>query len=136
MARSCRSLCVMASEREATRSESNVTDLRVARALKAMRDEPARAWDVRRLAKLAGASRACFARLFQRSMGKSPKRWLREHRLELAAVRLLATDETLAKVAAHVGYVSEFSLSRAFKRHYGIAPGEYRAGSLTVRCAA
>ena len=125
----------MASERE-TRGEAKVVDLRVARAIKAMREAPADSWNVKRLAKLAGASRASFARLFLRATGKSPKRWLREHRLEVAATRLLSTKETLAVLAAHVGYVSEFALSRAFKRHHGVAPTQYRNASLTIRCAA
>ena len=111
-------------------------DLRVARALKAMREAPAAAWSVSRLAKLSGASRASFSRLFQRATGKSPKRWLREHRLELAAARLVSTNETLAELATHVGYVSEFALSRAFKRYHGVAPARYREGALTLRCAA
>jgi transcriptional regulator GlxA family with amidase domain len=113
-----------------------VVDLRVARALKAMREQPAQPWCVKRLAKLAGASRASFARLFQRATGKSPKRWLRGHRLELVAARLVSSDQTLAEIAAQVGYVSEFALSRAFKRHFGVAPAHYRQTRLVTRCAA
>jgi transcriptional regulator GlxA family with amidase domain len=126
----------MSSERDARRNEPPAGDLRVARALKAMREAPSQSWNVQRLAKLAGASRATFARLFLGATGKSPKRWLREHRLELAARRLASTDDTLAEVAAHVGYVSEFALSRAFKRHHGIAPALYRDQSTTIRAAA
>lgn len=113
-----------------------VTDLRVARAMRAVRAEPARAWRVRELAKLAGASRASFARLFQRATGTSPKRWLTAQRLEQAAVLLRRGDETLAEIAAQVGYVSEFAFSRAFKRHHGIAPARYRQAASPVRCAA
>lgn len=113
-----------------------MSDLRVARALKAMRDAPDEPWTVQRLARLAGASRAAFARLFQAATGQSPKRWLREHRLELAAARLAGTRETLAEIAKRVGYVSEFSFSRAFKRRHGVAPAHYRSRLLTIRCAA
>jgi len=124
------------SKREAIEAKAKVVDLRVAQALRAMRQEPSLAWDVRRLAKLAGASRASFARLFQAETGMSPKRWLRAHRLQLAAERLRMTSATLAVIARHVGYVSEFSLSRAFKRYFGMAPAQYRSGRLTPRCAA
>jgi AraC-like DNA-binding protein len=117
---------------------STVVDLRIARVLRAVQTQPARRWSVPELAKLAGASRAAFARLFRAATGSSPKRWLTARRLELAARRLAETDETLAQIAAHVGYLSEFALSRAFKRHYGVAPARYRKAPLgsPIRCAA
>jgi AraC-like DNA-binding protein len=114
----------------------NVVDLRVRRALRALRAEPARDWSVRELAKLAGASRATFARLCVAATGKPPLRFLTELRLELAARLLLDTGATLAEVAAHVGYGNEFSLSRAFKRQYRVSPANYRRSSLELRCAA
>lgn len=117
--------------------KQNVVDLRVARVLKAVRDEPARRFTVRELAKLAGASRASFARLFRSATGESPQRWLRARRLEQTAALLVGSDEPLSRIATRVGYVSEFALSRAFKRHYGVAPARYRQqSSLTLRCAA
>ena len=36
------------------------------------------------------------------------------------------TEETVGAIAAAVGYRSEYSFSRAFTRHRGIAPGRYR----------
>jgi transcriptional regulator GlxA family with amidase domain len=115
---------------------SNVVDLRVARALAALRREPARPFRVRELAKLAGASRSNFARLFQAATGRSPIRYLAERRLELAARLLRTTSEPLARIARETGYASEFSLSRAFKRHFGVAPARYRASFGQIRCAA
>lgn len=111
-------------------------DLRVARVLRALRAEPARAWRVRELAKLAGASRASFARLFWAATGTSPKRWLTAYRLEQAARLLQQTDVTLAALAAHVGYGTEFALSRAFKRRFGVSPARYREQLSPTRCAA
>lgn len=117
--------------------KQNVVDLRVARVLKAVKAEPARRFTVKDLAKLAGASRACFVRLFRAATGESPQRWLRARRLEQAAQLLLRGDERLATIAARVGYASEFALSRAFKRKYGVAPALFRQqSSLTLRCAA
>lgn len=117
---------------------SSVVDVRIARVLRAMQGNLARPWTVSELAKLAGASRAAFARLFRTSTGSSPKRWLQRRRLELAAARLAQTDETLARIACHVGYASEFALSRAFKRHFGVAPAHYRRLQVgaSIRCAA
>lgn len=116
---------------------SNVVDLRVLRALKAVQAEPARRFQVAELAKLAGASRAAFARLFFAATGTSPQRFLRARRLQRAAQLLQTTDETLSHIAAQVGYESEFSLSRAFKQRFGVSPARYREqASFTIRAAA
>lgn len=118
-------------------ASSSCVDLRLARVLLALRAEPARAWRVAELAKLAGASRASLVRLFHAQTGTSPKRWLTAYRLEHAASLLQETDHTLAEVAKRVGYVTEFALSRAFKRRFGVAPALYRQqSSLPVRAAA
>lgn len=117
--------------------KQQVVDLRVARAIAAVKADPARRFTVRELAKLAGASRASFARLFRAQVGTSPQRFLRARRLEQAAALLVGTDERLSRIAQRVGYVSEFALSRAFKRHYGVAPARYRQqSSFQIRCAA
>ena len=115
-------------------------DLRVERALAAMRAEPTRRFSMLELAKLAGASRSNFVRLFTRSMGATPSAWLATHRLELARQLLTQTDQRLAEIASHTGYASEFGLSRAFKRRFGVAPSVFRRatrqGSTAIRCAA
>jgi AraC-like DNA-binding protein len=43
---------------------------------------------------------------------------------------LLSSDRTIAYIASEVGYDSEFSFSRAFKRHLGAAPSTYRAAAV------
>ena len=110
---------------------SRVVDRRVARALTLLQAEPAKRWTVERLARAVGLSRAAFARRFAAVSGCSPLRYLTELRLALAAHRLEHTDDSLAEVAQHVGYTSEFSFSRAFKRQHGVAPGLFRR----LRCA-
>jgi AraC-like DNA-binding protein len=126
----------MAAERPRPSHDNIVTDLRIARVLRAVRAEPARHWRVTDLAKLAGASRAAFARLFRAATGTSPKRWLTARRLEQVASLLASSGATLGEIANHVGYTSEFALSRAFKRQYGLAPASYRKMSSPIRCAA
>ncbi len=101
-------------------------DARVARALDAVNEWPAAPWTVAKLAKVAGLSRAAFARRFKADVGSSPLRHVTMTRLYRAAGLLLASDAALAVVAAEVGYATEFSLSRAFRRHVGQPPGLYR----------
>jgi AraC-like DNA-binding protein len=103
-----------------------VTDRRVARAMEAMRAEPAKRWTVEMLAQVAGLSRAAFARQFRLHTGSTPRQYLARRRMELAAELVVNSDAGLAEVAAEVGYDSEFAFSRAFKRHHGVAPGVFR----------
>ena len=83
-------------------------------------------WTVARLAKIAGMSRAAFARRFAQEVGAPPLRHVAEVRMRRAAALLAGTDAALAAVAVDVGYANEFALSRAFRRWLGEPPGVYR----------
>lgn len=98
----------------------------LAQALAALHAAPAHGWDVASLARRCGASRATLARKFAAQVGRSPLAYLTQLRLDLAARRLATSRESLAAVAASVGYSSEFSFSRAFRRAFGTAPGAFR----------
>jgi len=101
-------------------------DSYVPRAIAAMLADPSRRWTVAALARVAGLSRAPFARRFTRAMGVAPLRWLTVHRLHLAETRLVETDLGLAEIAVEVGYQSEFAFAKAYKRFFGVAPGFFR----------
>jgi transcriptional regulator GlxA family with amidase domain len=103
-----------------------IVDLQVARAVAAMKADPSRVWTVASLARIAGLSRAAFARRFKRAMRVPPLRWLTEQRLRIAQTRLVETELALAAVAQEIGYVSEFAFAKAFKRLFGVAPGMFR----------
>ncbi|MET8422965.1 AraC family transcriptional regulator [Nocardia sp. NPDC004860] len=101
-------------------------DPAVAPALEAMHGDPAAPWTVQSLADHAGLSRAAFARKFNAMVGEPPLAYLTRWRLTTAA-RLLREDElAIEKVSARAGYSSEFAFGKAFKREYGLAPGQYR----------
>jgi AraC-like DNA-binding protein len=105
------------------------------RAIGAIHASPSRDWKVSDLARLAGMSRTTFARRFDALVGTSPAAFLQGVRID-AAARLLETSElSVAEVAAAVGYASEFSFSRTFRRLTGEAPGRFRARSRTARPA-
>jgi AraC-like DNA-binding protein len=103
-------------------------DPHVGAALRALHDDPARAWTVADLAAVALLSRAAFARRFTALLGVSPLAYLTDWRMAIARERLRDPGVGLAAVAASVGYGSEFSFSAAFKRRHGISPGRWRAG--------
>ena len=117
-------------------------DARIARAVVALEEAPAERWTVAKLAKMAGLSRAAFARRFVAELGVPPLRKLADVRMRRAEALLATTDASLAEIAAAVGYAHEFALSRAFRRHTGSPPGVYRRTarigmeSLAPRCLA
>ncbi len=100
----------------------------VGRALQLMHHRPDRPWTLASLAAECGASRATLARRFRELVGETPMGYLTSWRLTLAADLLREPGTTIGAVAARVGYGSAFSLSAAFKRHFGVSPQEHRAG--------
>lgn len=104
-----------------------LADPAVGRAVRAMHDDPSRAWTVAELASVAGLSRAAFARRFTSLVGRPPLTYLTWWRLTLAARLLRTSDAPLAAVAQRIGYASQFAFATAFRRAYGTAPGRYRA---------
>lgn len=98
-----------------------------ARAVIALIEQPEKAWTLDALADLAGASRATLVRLFQKTAGMAPLEFLTDLRLNLARNKLAAGQETIAEIAAAIGYQSESAFSRAFARHFGLAPSAMRS---------
>jgi AraC family transcriptional regulator, alkane utilization regulator len=96
------------------------------RALTHLHARPAEPWTVSTLAQRAAVSRSVLADRFVQILGVSPMRYLAQWRMQLAA-NLLRDEPRLAhaEVAERVGYESEATFSRAFKRHLGVAPANW-----------
>jgi AraC-like DNA-binding protein len=101
-------------------------DPRVAAAIGLIHQHPHRAWTLEELAAGAALSRSAFAARFRRFVGEPPMRYATRIRLAHAAGLLQSTQASLVEIARRTGYDNEFSLSKAFKRAYGVAPGSYR----------
>jgi AraC-like DNA-binding protein len=68
-----------------------------------------------------------FSRIFRRTFGVSPRKWLVRERVGQAAVRLLDAPElTISEVAYEFGYEDIFLFSRQFKAVTGRSPSSYR----------
>ena len=101
---------------------------RIGKVVAAIHAEPERDWSVPALAGVMGASRSTFADAFTRTMGESPAKYVAKVRM-FQARRWIAQDGMRVAVAAdRLGYESEASFSRAFKRVIGHAPSAARAG--------
>lgn len=101
-------------------------DPSLSRALSALHARPALPWTAEELAKEACLSRSAFAEKFTSTVGAPPMSYLTRWKMVLAGQRLRESSDTIAQVAAAVGYESEFTFSRAFRREMGCAPGAWR----------
>jgi AraC-like DNA-binding protein len=101
-------------------------DAAIAAAIEQIHRRPDHSWTVDELAAHVALSRSAFSARFRRRLGESPKRYLTRTRLAYAATLLNDSDASLAHIALRVGYSSEFSFGKAFKRAFGVAPGAYR----------
>ena len=99
---------------------------RLAPAVAAMFNEPARAWSLPDLAELCNMSRATLARQFQEKLGRSASDLLADIRMTLASNELRKSSLSTGAVAEAVGYQSEAAFQRAFKSHMGVTPAQWR----------
>lgn len=98
----------------------------VGSALKALHSTPFDDWSLDGLARRVGASRTVLAERFKHLLGLPPIQYLRCWRLQLAAQKLKSGELPVKSVADDTGYESEAAFSRAFKRQFGVPPGEWR----------
>lgn len=83
--------------------------------------EPVRVED---LVRTAGLSRRTLERRFVKETGMSLGRWCREARL-LAAVRSLGSGAKVEAAALAAGYTGASAFIHAFRRQFGVTPGEW-----------
>ncbi|MEO6608630.1 MAG: AraC family transcriptional regulator [Aestuariivirga sp.] len=97
----------------------------IGRVLAAIHFNPSQDWSVDELAKLMGASRSGFAQRFADAVGETPARYVVRTRMQQAH-QWLREGQRVASVAEKLGYDSEASFSRAFKRIMGAPPSQFR----------
>ncbi|HTM83220.1 GlxA family transcriptional regulator [Asticcacaulis sp.] len=67
-----------------------------------------------------------FSRLFQAEVGITPATWVEEARIHAARHLLEHGHEAPKQVAGHCGFSDANTFRRAFTRHVGVSPAEYR----------
>lgn len=103
---------------------AGLADARLAKALIALQQDPARQWELSDMAAAAGMSRARFAVRFREVTGETPADYLASWRIMMAQ-RLLKRGIQLKHIAYDVGYGSASALTRAFVRKLGASPTQW-----------
>jgi len=103
-----------------------LTDARLMKAIQLIHTDTSGALGLSALAQAAGMSRSSFAAHFKSVTGLSPHGYLVHWRMVHACELLRVNRLPLAEVADRIGYESEISFSRAFKRTLDVTPAEYR----------
>lgn len=84
--------------------------------------------DLARLARVASFSTYHFHRIFATHTGETLGNYLTRRRVEQAAARLAAQPRlSVLEVALAVGFGSPEAFTRAFRKHFGVAPSRWRS---------
>ena len=107
---------------------AGLADPRLAHALTALHEAPAKSWTLDDLAEKSGMSRTRFAALFRETVGVTPIDYLARWRMTVAQ-NLLRKGKPIKSVASAAGYESPAALSRAFSKIVGTTPREWQTQS-------
>ena len=78
------------------------------------------------MAQSVGLSTAHFARMFRKSTGETPHRFVLRQRLERAKAMLRAPDARVLDVAVACGFKTQQHFAQVFRDVWGVSPTEYR----------
>ncbi|MBR4670116.1 MAG: AraC family transcriptional regulator [Butyrivibrio sp.] len=73
-----------------------------------------------------GLNRSYLTRLFKEATGYSLQEYLLTYRMKMAVKFLEDPTMNINEISMRVGYTDTFTFSKAFKRHFGSSPTEYR----------
>ncbi len=103
----------------------SLADPKIGHALRLIHEAPQRQWTVESLAEAVAMSRSAFAARFAELVGEPPLRYVTAWRMKKASHMLLQGDAITA-IAHAVGYDTDAAFGKAFRKHTGSTPGEFR----------
>lgn len=87
---------------------------------------------INELSKVSEISESECYRLFQKTLGTTPNNYILNHRLQLAAIRLVSSDISILDLTLELGFGSPSYFSKRFKERYNTTPLSFRQ-SKTVK---
>lgn len=102
------------------------SDWRIVKSIRLMEMAECRNWSIEKIAAAVGLSRPAFSSIFQSVIGETPSNYFTKLKMDYAAQMLRNKDLALVEIANEIGYSSEMSLMRIFKKCYGETPTQFR----------
>lgn len=81
------------------------------------------------LARESGLSKFHLIRVFKKSVGVSPAKFLGQMKIDLAKHWLLKSQKSVVSIAMDLGFSDLSTFNKSFKKALGVTPSEYRARS-------
>ena len=92
----------------------------------------ARHTDAVHYADALGVPQGALSKALVQVTGRSTKEYVTDRRMLEAARLLRFTTMTVGEIAFRAGYTDQLYFSRAFRRHYGVSPSDYRHGAVAA----
>ena len=102
-------------------------DQRIGKSLSLIHSNPGASWTIESLGKEIGMSRTAFANKFKSLVGEPMLQYLTNWRMNLAAMKIKDGEKVTLDFIEELGYKSESSFRRTFKKVMGINVGEVKA---------
>lgn len=103
-----------------------LNDKHIATALALLHQQPELDWNLESLAQQVGMSRSVFANRFHQLVGETPMKYLFAQRMHKAKGLIASSNDSLFNIAERVGYHSDSSFKKAFKRFFNDTPASFR----------
>ena len=82
------------------------------------------------IAKMYGMSTKKFCKEFEKVMGQTPSKYIKDKKLSIAKNYLDGTDLTLVEISRLLDFSSPFYLSKCFKEAFGLTPKDYKISKM------
>lgn len=111
---------------------SALNDKQIGQALRCIHATPGQAWTLENLGRRVGMSRTAFATRFTKLVGEPMLQYLTRWRMNLAAMRIRNGEKVTPEMIEELGYQSESSFRRTFKKTMGKTISELSAMPVTL----
>ncbi len=83
-------------------------------------------WSLEVFAKEFGCSLSNFKSTFSQAYNSSPKKWLKEQRLNASLKFLLSDERSISDIAFELSFSDAAHFTNSFKKNYGLSPTEFK----------